>query len=161
MVAQEQQSCHVIWWMWFYNAIWPTQAILALACCQNPEFLQPLSWRWRYLYFRWWISVKVGTHQSRCGPSFRPRALIQICTLGGGRWGHQSIRAAFHRCSQQHGGEVMARSSWPGSSTLMVWWGDGSQPIAYGEILSIVLTRNMRRKIVLRAPAWRKLIGLV
>ena len=94
-------------------------------------------------------------------PSSSSRALIQICTLGGGRWGHQSIRAAFHRCSQQHGGEVMARSSWPGSSTRMVWWADGSQPIAYGEILSIVLTRNMRRKIVLRAPAWRKLIGLV
>jgi hypothetical protein len=26
----------------------------------------------------------------------------------------------------------MARSSWPGSSTLMVRWADGSQPISYG-----------------------------
>lgn len=132
MVAQEQQAvisfvdvvlqCNLTNWSY----------ILALVCCQNPEFVQPLSWEWRCLYFRWWISVKVDTHQSRRGPSFRPRALIQICTPGGGRRGRWSIRAAFHRCSQQHPGEVMAHSSWPGSSALLVWWTDGGQPISYG-----------------------------
>lgn len=47
-----------------------------------------------------------GGHSEPSQP-FRPQTLIQICTPGGARWSHQSIRAAFQRCSQQRRREVM------------------------------------------------------
>jgi len=105
-----------------------------------------------------------GEHSEPSQP-FRPRTLIQICTPGGARWSHQSIRAAFQRCSQQRRREIMNGTqllTWklpPSCWATVARWTDGSQPISHGEILSIVLTGNMLGKTVLPARAWRKLIG--